>query len=94
MAGTVTLSGTTATFHPSASLANATTYTATITTGVTDLANNALAASKVWTFTTGAAADTTPPTVSFHDPGRQPERRAGKHRRARPRSARRWQAHP
>jgi hypothetical protein len=68
VAGAVTLSGTTATFNPSASLANATTYTATITTGVTDLANNALAAGKVWTFTTGAAADTTPPTVSSTNP--------------------------
>jgi hypothetical protein len=68
VAGTVTLSGTTATFNPSAPLASATTYTATITTGVTDLANNALAASKVWTFTTGAGADTTPPTVSSTNP--------------------------
>jgi hypothetical protein len=68
VAGTVTLSGTTATFNPSAPLANATTYTATITTGVTDLANNALAANYVWTFTTGAAADTAPPTVSSTSP--------------------------
>ena len=68
VAGTVTLSGTTATFNPSAPLANATTYTATITTGVTDLANNALAADYVWNFTTGAAADTTPPTVSSTNP--------------------------
>jgi hypothetical protein len=68
VAGTVTLSGTTATFNPSASLANATTYTATITTGVTDLANNALAANYVWNFTTGATADTTPPTVSSTNP--------------------------
>jgi hypothetical protein len=49
-------------------LANATTYTATITTGVTDLANNALAANYAWSFTTGAAADTTPPTVSSTNP--------------------------
>ena len=68
VAGTVTLSGTTATFNPSASLANATEYTATITTGVTDLANNVLAANYVWNFTTGAAADTTPPTVSSTNP--------------------------
>ena len=46
--GTVTLSGTTATFTPSAPLAYGTTYTATITTGVTDLANNALAAAYNW----------------------------------------------
>ncbi len=68
VAGAVTLSGTTATFTPSAPLAYATTYTATITTGVTDLANNALAANHVWNFTTGAAADTTPPTVNSTNP--------------------------
>jgi hypothetical protein len=69
VAGTVTLSGTTATFNPSAPLANSTTYTATVTTGVTDLANNALSpGNKVWTFTTGAAADATPPTVTATSP--------------------------
>ncbi len=68
VAGTVTLSGTTATFTPSAPLAYSTTYTATISTGVTDLANNALAAAYSWSFTTGAAADTTPPTVSATSP--------------------------
>ncbi|MBE0605557.1 MAG: Ig-like domain-containing protein, partial [Deltaproteobacteria bacterium] len=68
VAGTVTLSATTATFTPSAPLAYSTTYTATITTGVMDLANNALAANHVWSFTTGAAADTTPPTVSSTSP--------------------------
>ena len=68
VAGTVTLSGTTATFNPSAPLANATTYTATVTTGVMDLANNALAANHAWNFTTAAAADTTPPTVSSTNP--------------------------
>ena len=66
--GTVTLSGTTATFTPAAPLAYSTAYTATITTGVTDLANNALAANYVWSFTTGAAPDTTPPTVSSTNP--------------------------
>jgi len=54
----------TATFTPSANLAANTVYTATITTAVKDLAGFALAADKVWNFTTGAAADTTPPTVS------------------------------
>ena len=38
-------------------------FTATVTTGATDLAGNALASNYVWTFTTGAAPDTTPPTV-------------------------------
>jgi len=66
--GTVNYSGTTATFTPSSSLAYSTTYTATISTGVKDLANNALAAAKTWSFTTGAVPDTTPPTVSSTSP--------------------------
>lgn len=45
----------TATFIPSALLAASTTYTATITTGVKDLAGNALATQKLWSFTTAAA---------------------------------------
>lgn len=45
----------TATFIPSAPLAASTTYTATITTGVKDLAGNALATQKLWSFTTAAA---------------------------------------
>lgn len=60
--------GTTATFTPSSNLAANTTYTATITTGVTDLAGNALAINFVWSFTTGSALDTTPPTVVSTDP--------------------------
>ena len=68
--GTVSLNpaGTIATFTPSALLANSTTYTATLTTAITDVAGNALAADHVWSFTTGAGADTTPPTVSFRSP--------------------------
>jgi hypothetical protein len=68
VAGTVSLSGNTATFRPSASLAPGTTYSATVTTGVKDLAGNAMAANRTWTFTTGAAADTTPPAVSSTSP--------------------------
>ncbi len=48
-----------ATLNPDADLAAGTTYTATIkggTGGVKDAAGNALAADKVWTFTTAAAA--------------------------------------
>ncbi|MEO8102392.1 MAG: Ig-like domain-containing protein, partial [Betaproteobacteria bacterium] len=66
--GTVTYSGNTATLTPSASLAYSTTYTATITAGVTDLAGNALTAAVSWSFTTAAAPDTTPPTVSSVSP--------------------------
>jgi Protein of unknown function (DUF1566)/Bacterial Ig-like domain len=66
--GIVSYSGTTATFNPNADLAFNTTYTATLTTGVTDAAGNPLAANHVWTFTTGAAPDITAPTVSSVSP--------------------------
>ncbi|MHB8581384.1 MAG: Ig-like domain-containing domain, partial [Ignavibacteriaceae bacterium] len=68
VAGTVSYSGTTATFAPGSNLAPNTVYTATITTGAKDLSSNALASNYVWSFTTGAAAVITPPTVSFTDP--------------------------
>ena len=68
VAGVVTYSGVTATFSPSANLAANTLYTATITTGAKDLAGNTLAANYVWSFTTGAAGDATPPTVTSTDP--------------------------
>ena len=55
--------GSVATFTPTAALAASTTYTATITTGAMDLGGTALAQNFVWTFTTAAAANTTPPTV-------------------------------
>ncbi|MFA6189764.1 MAG: ice-binding family protein [Sulfuricurvum sp.] len=54
--GVVSYIGTTATFNPTVDLNTSTDYNATITTGVTDLAGNAMAANKVWTFQTGAAA--------------------------------------
>ena len=66
--GSVTYTGLTATFQPAAALGASRQYTATITTAVKDLAGNALAANKTWTFTTGASADTTPPTVSTTSP--------------------------
>lgn len=53
--GTVSYNATTfvATFVPTANLAINTTYTATMTTGVKDVAGNALASNNVWAFTTG-----------------------------------------
>jgi len=45
-----------ATFTPNSSLVANTNYTATVTTGVKDLANNALNSNKIWTFTTGSQA--------------------------------------
>lgn len=68
VSGFVSYSGTTAIFAPAANLSATTSYTATITTGAKDLAGNALAANYVWTFTTGAAAVITPPSVSSTDP--------------------------
>lgn len=55
--------GSVATFTPAAPLAYSTQYTATITTGADNLANTALAANYVWTFTTAAAPVAVPPTV-------------------------------
>ena len=52
IAGTVTYSGTTATFTPTTDLDYNTTYTATITTGAKDLAGNALETDYTWSFTT------------------------------------------
>ncbi|MBE7444960.1 MAG: Ig-like domain-containing protein [Planctomycetia bacterium] len=66
--GAVTYSGTTATFTPSVPLAYSTTYTAKITTGVKDVAGNLMTTDYIWTFTTGAMVDTTPPTVSATSP--------------------------
>ena len=68
IAGAVTYFGNTMLFNPDADLAGNTQYTATITTGVTDLAGNHLAVNKVWKFRTGTVSDTTAPTFSSTDP--------------------------
>src|SRR4029079_608934 len=68
VAGSVTLTNFTATFTPSSPLAYSTTYTAHVTTGVHDLAGNAMASDTSWSFTTGAAPDLTPPTVTGTSP--------------------------
>jgi len=62
--GAVSCIGIQATFTPAASLSVSTLYTATISTGARDLAGNALKSAYIWTFITGSAADSTPPTVS------------------------------
>jgi hypothetical protein len=54
--GTVGFATLTATFSPVSNLASSTVYTATVTTGVQDLAGNALVSNYVWTFTTAATA--------------------------------------
>ncbi|MCG6192933.1 Ig-like domain-containing protein [Leptospira sp. FAT2] len=68
IAGTVGCSGTVATFDPTPTLAFSTTYTATVSTAVKDVAGNSLAVAYSWTFTTGVAPDTTAPTVSLIAP--------------------------
>jgi tetrahydromethanopterin S-methyltransferase subunit B len=69
VAGSVSNPGMTAVFTPTDQLAPFTLFTATLTTEIEDLAGNALAADYVWTFTTGATPDTTPPTVTSTTPG-------------------------
>jgi hypothetical protein len=67
VAGTVSYSGVSAIFTPTGNLAANTEYTVTIkggANGVKDLAGNALASDYARSFTTGAAADTTAPTVT------------------------------
>jgi len=66
--GTVAYAGVTAVFKPSSNLEPGTLYTATITTAASDLTGNALAATYVWSFTTGAGPDTTPPTITLVNP--------------------------
>lgn len=69
VAGTVSYSGTTATFIPSQNLAYNTVYTAEVAASVKDAAGNAMGTANTWTFTTGnSTADTTPPTVTYTTP--------------------------
>ena len=56
------------TFTPAANLSASLVYTATITAGSKSAVGHALAADHVWSFTTGATADTTAPTVSGTNP--------------------------
>jgi hypothetical protein len=59
---------TTATFTPTGNLNYDTTYTATITTGAEDRAENGLQANYSWSFTTAPAPDTIPPAVNDTNP--------------------------
>ncbi len=63
VSGTVAYIGKTAIFKPSGNLAANATYTASITSGASDLVGNA-ASSTSWVFSTGANADSAAPTVS------------------------------
>ncbi len=59
--GTVSYSGTVASFTPASFLADNTVYTATITTGAKDPTGNSIAANYVWSFTT--LKSTPPPSI-------------------------------
>jgi hypothetical protein len=59
------------TYIPAVRLADAASYSVTVTTGVTDVAGNAMAGPVVWSFTTAAASTPPPPTIcpcSIWDP--------------------------
>ena len=60
--------GNTATYTPTSPLAPNTLFTATITTGATDLSGNTIATNYVWTFTTGATANSTAPQLVSTSP--------------------------
>ena len=68
--GTVTydVPSRTATFTPAVNLLNNTTYNATIATVAENTAGTALASPFIWSFSTTATPDTTPPVVSFTAP--------------------------
>ena len=62
------VSSNTITFRPSSNLPINTVCTATVSTGVKDVAGNSMASAYQWLFTTGAGTDTTAPTLSSTDP--------------------------
>jgi hypothetical protein len=66
--GTVSYTGTTATFIPSINLSPNTMYTGTIIARVKDPEGNAMLSNYVWNFTTSAGPDVTAPRVTATDP--------------------------
>lgn len=69
IAAGVSYGGTVATLNPSADLLPNTSYTATVTSGVTDLAANALAVPYTWTFQTGTGVALGPAPVNLGTAG-------------------------
>jgi hypothetical protein len=69
VAGTVTYSGSTATFTPSTNLPTNTSFTATVSTGAKDLAGDALAAPYSWSFVTGTTTARGPAPVGLGTAG-------------------------
>ncbi len=67
--GTFSYLGTTVRFLPTQALSANTVYTVTVTTGVKDLAGNALPQASVWTFTTGSIAAKGPSPVPLGTAG-------------------------
>src|ERR1700682_536648 len=67
--GTVTYSGSTATFTPASNLAVSTPFSVSISTGAKDVAGNALVATKSWGFTTGTTASLGPSPVDLGTAG-------------------------
>jgi len=74
VSGMVAGGGALAEFVPDSLLTVATTYTATLTTGIADVVGNTLPATQTWSFTT-AAVDEAPPTVVGRPCGRCRRRR-------------------
>ena len=68
VSGSVTATGSTATFTPTNNYEKGKVYNATVTTGAKNLAGNGLANDYMWKFNAGQAADTTAPTVAFTSP--------------------------
>lgn len=68
ISGTVSYTGTVATFTPTSYLAVNTVYTGTVTTGAMDPAGNALPASYGWSFKTGTTSSANRPKVISTDP--------------------------
>lgn len=69
VAGSVSYNNTIATFNPASNLVANTLYTATLTMAITDLAENALAINKVWTFETGSSLAKGPAPVDLRTAG-------------------------
>jgi len=66
--GAISVMGNAATLDPNAQLDFSTTYSVDVTTGVTDVAGNALGSTATWSFTTRPAVDNTNPTIVSTDP--------------------------
>ena len=72
VAGTVSYDAMAASFTPLSDLSFNTTYTATITTDVTDTLGRHLALPEIWSFKTGLESDATAPAVVSHSPMNDP----------------------